>query len=282
MKIVEILNILAYCNIIISLGPAALTILTILVLKLPFNFLAPLLAFLISFFVYSFNRLTDIREDIINNPDRTLFFKKKMYIFVIAAFISLFLCLALALLHSLLTFIILLLPAILVILYSFEWMRFASKKRLKELLLIKNITVSLGWSLIPFFVMAFYNYFHWGIIFLSCFIFLRIFIGVLMFDIRDIEGDKKHNITTIPIKYGLKFSKRIIEFLNIISFLILLIGCIYLFWAPLIISAFVGLFFGFIYQHYIQKIDMRFLCNVIVDSEYIFLGLIPLLLWFKL
>jgi 4-hydroxybenzoate polyprenyltransferase len=270
-------NTLAYANIIISLGPVAFVYLITRLLQLPSEPLMFIIAFLIAFFVYSFNRLTDIKEDIINNPERAEFFKKRAYLFISIGIIALILALFLAILKSLLVFTIVLLPAIFVTIYSIKWIP-QKQKRLKEIFLIKNILVSLGWFLISLFVAAYVNIFSIGILIIGLFIFLRIFIGCIMFDVRDIEGDKIHRIYTIPIKFGIKKTRNIILILNFISFVILPLFSLSM--LTLAVSI-VALLFGLLYYFKInKKIDMKFLCNVVVDGEYVILGLVPFLLSF--
>ena len=274
---------LAHINLIISLGTIGFAYLTASLLSLPPDFIFYFICFLVASFVYSINRLTDIREDVINNPRRTEFVEKQSNLFFVYSLLSLIIALILSYLHSFLTFLIILLPIIFVIVYSIKWIPKSislHKRRLKEIFLMKSIIVSLGWALIPFYVIIYLNTFLFGIFFISFFIFLRIFIGTIMFDIRDVKGDKINGIQTIPVCCGIKESKNIILFLNFLSFIILFVGCL-LGLLPmglgLIIAAF-GFVMGVLYIHLMNKINIRFLCDVIVDSEYFLFGVISFII----
>jgi len=278
----NILEKLAYLNLIISLGASSIAYLVVSLLSLHSDYMMYLICFLVSIFVYSFNRFTDVKEDTINNPERLKFFKKFKYYFFVSALVSFMLVVVITLLHSFLTFFVSFLPIILVLLYSKPWLprRISFYSRLKEIFFIKNLVVSTGWSLIPFFVAVYTNSFHPGIFFISPFVFLRIFIGVIIFDIRDMKGDKIHNIFSIPLKLGLPKTKNLVNILNSLSFIILMVGTLY--GLHIMYTIAVGLFaffMGLLYNYVIDKdIDIRFFCNVIVDGEYIMLGVIPFIL----
>ncbi|RKX90945.1 MAG: hypothetical protein DRP84_12340 [Spirochaetes bacterium] len=277
----EILNKAAYSNIIIGLGPVSLSYMTAVFLRIETDMFFLLIPFLITFFVYSINRFTDIREDMINNPERTEFIKNKGNYFLFGAVISLIGAFLLSLFHSVLTFMVIAIPAILVTIYSFKMLPSINKKRLKDLFLLKNLTVSFGWSLIPVYVAAYANVFNIGLIVLFCFIFLRILIGVIMFDIRDVIGDKIEGIITIPIKYGIKNSKYIILFLHVLSVLILISGYFIANFSPLLVLAIIiiiSILTAFYYINIEKDTDKKFLCNVIVDGEYVILGVLALIL----
>lgn len=269
-KIRKILNLMAHSNLIISLGSTSLTYLTVSLLSLYSDFKIFIIPFFVSFFVYTFNRFTDIKEDNINIPERANFIKYWKNEFFVLSLISLLLALILSYINSFLTFIIILIPAFFVIIYSYKF------TRLKRKFLVKNIIVSLGWSFIPIFVGAYLRYFSIELLIIAAYIFSRIFIGVIMFDIRDITGDKINKIDTIPIKLGIKNSKKIINIFNIFSFLIFIVSIITLsFPIKSIIPAITGFVFGLFYINVIEKdIDKKFLCDVIVDGEYICLGLV--------
>jgi 4-hydroxybenzoate polyprenyltransferase len=278
----NLLEKLAYLNLIISLGAVSIAYLVVSLLSFHSDFIMYLVCFLVSMFVYSFNRFTDIKEDMINNPERVKFFKKFKYYFFISSLISFLLVTFTTLLHSFLTFLVSVLPIVLVILYSKPWLpnKISFYSRLKEIFFIKNLVVSTGWSLIPFFVAVYTNSFHIGIFFISIFVFLRIFIGVIIFDVRDMKGDKIHNIFSIPLKLGLAKTKSIVHVLNLLSVIILFLGILY--GLNMISTILVGLFaffMGLLYIYVIGKdIDIKFFCNVIVDGEYVMLGAIPFIL----
>ena len=90
-------------------------------------------------------------------------------------------------------------------LYSFPFLPFTNKKRIKDFGLAKIITLSLLWTLVTvWFPIDETNItgFSFQLIFFRRFIF--IFILCLLFDIRDTEVDRRENIATLSVKLGIK------------------------------------------------------------------------------
>ena len=92
---------------------------------------------------------------------------------------------------------------IIAVLYSFPFLPFANKKRIKDFGLLKIITLALLWTLVTVWFPADeinITGVSFQLIFLRRFIF--IFILCLLFDIRDTETDRKENISTLSVKLG--------------------------------------------------------------------------------
>lgn len=90
-------------------------------------------------------------------------------------------------------------------LYSFPFLPFTNKKRIKDFGLAKIVTLSLLWTLVTVWFPideANLTGFSFQLIFLRRFIF--IFILCLLFDIRDTEIDRRENIATLSVKLGIK------------------------------------------------------------------------------
>ncbi|HEY8687966.1 MAG TPA: UbiA family prenyltransferase [Chitinophagaceae bacterium] len=104
-------------------------------------------------------------------------------------------------------FIFLLALGAIAFLYSFPFLPFTNKKRIKDFGLMKIITLSLLWTLVTvWFPVDEINFtgLSFQLIFLRRFIF--IFILCLLFDIRDTEVDRRENIATLSVKVGIKKS----------------------------------------------------------------------------
>jgi len=281
MGLKETLNHMAYANIIISLGSVGTMLLTTSLLSLAAGPAMYFIMFAVTFFVYSANRLTDMKEDAINNPERTAIVRRRARLFLAMSLVLLALGLGLALRHSVATLLAALLPVVFVLVYSMRWLpqSLSSHGRLKEVFLVKNVVVSAGWAVLPFYVGIYTGSLAPAIVFLSAFVFLRIFIGVTVFDIRDIHGDSIHNIETLPVRAGIGRSKRVITGLNVLSLLILFTGVLLDSVPPraTVVGAF-ALMMGILYVRLLSSgCDLKFLCNVIVDGEYVLLGVVALL-----
>ncbi|MGZ4882254.1 MAG: UbiA family prenyltransferase [Halobacteriota archaeon] len=180
--------------------------------------------------VYTLNKVTDVKEDSINLPDRTRFVKNHRTSLLFVSLESLSIAIVFAFFSN---------PyAILLIVFAFYAGAFYSvgvnKTRTKDVLFMKNLTVAgavtIGAVLFPLFI-------HVGslliITFVAYFIFLKVFINTVLFDVRDMEGDQKAGARTIPIYLGREKTRNVLLLLN--STLIVWIG----------FSFFAGLFFPY-------------------------------------
>jgi len=126
-------------------------------------------------------------------------------------------------------FIILSVFGIIAFLYSFPFLPFTNKKRIKDFGLLKIVTLALLWTLVTVWFPVDELYFSglsFQLIFLRRFIF--IFILCLLFDIRDAEIDKKENIATLAVKLGIKNSYNLCYFLLILFVVLSVIQFMYL------------------------------------------------------
>jgi len=174
-----------------------------------------LIAALSSFFVfsggYAYNNIFDRKEDIINRGRINPFVKSgKSYPIVFLCFAAGFLLSLLLPPHSIPFFILMLGANI-----------FYSLLRIKRYTLLKNLYTGFGISLAFLFgaitgfelnveVMAYY--------FLMS---LLIFIGSVISDLRDYDGDEKAGINTIPVTFGFHKTKNMVYILlALLSFLV--------------------------------------------------------------
>jgi 4-hydroxybenzoate polyprenyltransferase len=101
----------------------------------------------------------------------------------------------------------------------------------------------------------------------SAFIGAKVFLNTVVFDLRDIEGDKRKNVRTIPLQIGKSNTISLLKLSNILLG-ICLAAAIYLGFLPKI-ALFIGLVT--VYTHWylsqIGKIKINFLCDVLVEGE---------------
>ena len=108
---------------------------------------------------------------------------------------------ALAATVSLIFFLALLVPLALSLLYSVGSKRLIGligTRNLKQKVLLKNVSISFGWSLIPILVGFYFGAFDVPLLLLGPFIFLRLMTNTIIFDIRDTEGDRENGVKTLP------------------------------------------------------------------------------------
>ncbi len=193
------------------------------ILELYFSFLlfntTPILDILLSFFfvtfsIYGLNKLTDRKEDTINVPERTKFIKGKEHIIASFLLFSLMISLFLGVLQDILCVPILLFPLFTGIIYS---VRVSSNlPRLKDMLGMKNLIVAFSWGVCSTFLPAIClpeKYFI-QIVFVFYFFFTKSVINSLLFDVRDIKGDRICGVRTIPVVFGRRKTKNLLLVLN--------------------------------------------------------------------
>jgi 4-hydroxybenzoate polyprenyltransferase len=237
-----------------------------------------LMAYLFSLGAYTINRFSDFEEDKISHPGRTSYLdgRRKYMAWISAA--CFLLGYALALTRNLIFFGALLLPLLLAVSYSFGSDRLKGiigMSRLKEGLLVKNIAISFGWSLIPILVGLYYLELPTAIIAIAPFIFLRIMVNTIFFDQRDIEADKAFGVMTLPVRMGMAGSSKVMNVLDFASGAyiigVAIAGVVPVFAATLAVFT----IYSFAYRHYAEtgkhKDSAR---DLVADGEYILWGIV--------
>ena len=237
-----------------------------------------LMAYLFSLGGYSINRFSDFEEDAVSHPDRTAYLKGRVGSLKAISAACFALGYLLALLRNLIFFGALLAPLALALAYSVGSGRMKGAlgfSRLKEATLVKNLTVSLGWSLVPVLVGLYYLQLPLAILALSPFIFLRIMVNTIFFDQRDAAADAAFGVRTLPVRMGMAASSRVMDVLDLASG-VYLIGVVAWGLVPLFAGALVIFVpYSFAYRLYSRagkhKDSAR---DFVADGEYILWGLV--------
>ncbi len=192
------------------------------------NFNMPLIHYFIIFsmffFIAAFNRYVDSKEDEINDPERVNFLKNKN--FAIVSLSIVFLLLSALILFYLRNYLLIeIFSAAFFISYFYNKKLFIVSKKLKELFVIKNVSIALLIVLLgvvyPYVLSNASDFAFLAII--SSFFFTRMFINTVTFDIKDIDGDKHAGVMTIPVALGEEKSRYYLNFCNVLSGLILVV-----------------------------------------------------------
>jgi 4-hydroxybenzoate polyprenyltransferase len=257
------IEILVTSNIFAAFYTVSVCLITLFLTGHPFLVTLPFAAFSATLLIYTMNRFTDRKEDIVNNPRRfhyldsygkaTLTIAAGLYLF------SLFLLFQ----SKLSTFLVALLPLFIAILYSIF--------RLKRVFLLKNISVSLGILCAVFIVLVHFDDVTVYSLLLALFFLLGFLINTIVYDIKDIEGDLKYNIKTLPVQYGLEKTKIVCYMLLFAS--VLLIPVLISFnpasYLLLFYSCYIGLYITFADNP--DKLPPWYY-GIFVDGEYLLLG----------
>jgi geranylgeranylglycerol-phosphate geranylgeranyltransferase len=159
---------------------------------------------------YVVNDIFDVEIDKINKPLRPLASnalskKEAWYLFVLLCMLSIIFSLPV----NLLSFAVILVSEVIVFLYSY---------RIKKIPLAGNITVSFMTGLAFIYGGVAVDNVKDAVI-PAVFAFIINFIREIVKDMEDIEGDRKNNIQTFPIRYGSKASVILITSLTIFLFI---------------------------------------------------------------
>ena len=269
----KVLELIINLNLIEAIDAAAVVISTFLLVSEQLKFFPLVSAFFSTLFLYSLNRISDLKEDRINIPDRFKFWSKygdkiiflTLIFFVIVTLSNFFI--------GFYQGFFLLLPFFIVFSYSFL--------RLKSVLFLKNIVVATGWSLIPLYASTYMVSPQLSIIFFSSFVvFLSVLINAIVFDIKDIIGDKIVGVKTIPSVYGISPSKKLAYLLNIMLlffilsaifvFKIVSVNFSFLLFLPLFISLYISILNprnAYILSECVANLDMIILLLLCVVSK---------------
>lgn len=220
MKLKGKLNLLIFeSSIYVSLQAALYIIISSLFFSIQTDWILFLIVFMNAFFVYTINKYTDIEEDKINKPFRYEFFMKYRKIVIPLAIISIILSVFLSLFYSPIIVFLTILPFILGIFYSIKLIPHSiskNKRRLKDIFLGKNFTVSFGWATRVLYILPLIGL---KIELISFFFYVLIleFIANIAFDVRDVEGDKITGIKTLPAAIGVHKSLLVMFLLSLIA-----------------------------------------------------------------
>lgn len=212
------------------------------------NYISLIIAYLIPLIVYSYNYQKELDNDAITDPDKVNYLRKKEKVFslILGLYIALLIILTIVSAnYGFFVFMIIILTG--GILYTIVF-----KVLTKTIPGFKSIYVTMIWAYAGTFYVVFLNSLEFTtfyvIIFL--FIFLKMLINVVFFDIKDINRDRMEQLKTLPILIGKLNTITLLNILNILA-LILLIYSIYINILPLYASS-LSLFF--IYTlYYVNK-----------------------------
>lgn len=243
-----------------------------------FAFNVVLITFLTIFSTYGLNKLTDINEDAINNPERANTIKKMRTVFKFSIALSFMLSLILGFLENIMTLPVILFPLFLGALYS---LKLNSKlPRLKDITGVKNITIALSWSAGTTFLPVIYLSEKRILLIILVFYFflLKSCINSIIFDVRDIEGDRKSNIITIPVLLGKDRTRILLLILNTTLIPWLIIAYYGDFFHRYILVLICVILYGYWYILYFSgdRIKKGKEMDLLVDGEFIMITIFAL------
>jgi 4-hydroxybenzoate polyprenyltransferase len=224
-----------------------------------------LAAFLVTFSVYSLNKVTDKIEDSINRPEKTT---KPVFYFLFPSIISMFMCLLIGLVEGLVPFIVLLNPLLIGLIYSVRVSK--SLPRLKDIVGVKSFAVATSWALTGCLLPASVNGANLEkIALVFVYVFIRILVGTILCDFLDRKGDLISGVETIPLRLGRKKTRKLLVIIN--GFVV--VWLVYCIARGLFMELMPALIFGCLYGYlaiwyFFKDKYQRLTANLMLDGEW--------------
>jgi len=260
----SILTLLSISSIWIGITGFFVTYITHILLGLTPNFKICFIVFLVVFSVYSLNKFTDIKEDEINMPERTRFIYRRKNFVLFSALGAYALAIVLTLLVKPSALPVVFVPLVTNAVYGSKIL--PRIPRFKDIPVMKNFFVALSWALVTvlFPAVGTIDIFSSVIFILFYFILVKYFINTVLFDIRDVRGDREMGIKTMPVILGVR--KTLIILLGINSTLLLIIPFV-----PdgvKLLIAFMVLY-GYVYTIHFRESRNPLQLDYFVDGEWV-------------
>ncbi|MDZ7689437.1 MAG: UbiA family prenyltransferase [Halobacteriales archaeon] len=256
---------LVHSNLFVSFSATGVALTTVLLADLRLDPVPLFIVFSVTLFVYSFNRFTDLAEDEKNVPRRARFTRRYGKPLLTAGVVLYIAVLVLAFTLELPGAPFLLLPVFVGAVYSLA--------RAKRVLLVKNLIVGGAWGAIPLGVGVYYGVLLTPeILFLSGFFIVSVTVAAALFDIKDIEGDRREGIRTVPNVYGPRLT-RVAAFVVVSALVPAVVG------ATFVISSDFAVLFGFLgyvlgYIPFATRDRGTLFYGFVIDGEYLFVALL--------
>lgn len=171
---------------------------------------------LVAFAIYASNKLVD-DEDEINAPKRAAFVARYRTPLAVATGVGIVLALALAATAGPIAFSLTVLPGVAAVAYSVDVPVF--ERRLKDVLVLNNLVVSVSWALPVVALPIVWANGHLtplaAVVFL--FYFAQTLVAFEVRNVRDVAGDRTEGVDTIPVVYGVDNTRLILYGIDLLA-----------------------------------------------------------------
>jgi 4-hydroxybenzoate polyprenyltransferase len=272
----SVADLLVFSSVYLSLASCAMMYIAGILQAVPVSPALYAIGFCITFSIYNLNRRSDEAEDQINHVNRYAFTKRYEESLLVLAVAAYGIALALAWVHGGVAVLVTAFPLIAGVLYSFPFLPESARyRRLKDIPVAKNLTISVAWTvphaLLPAVVAG--TGFTEMTSATSLFFFGLVFINTVLFDMRDVEGDAALGVRTVPVILGIPSTTRLLVATGLIFGAIILnisIPIIPL-WQSAVLA--LGTCYGIGYVISFQGADFgHSLCDLLADGQFILIG----------
>lgn len=236
------------------------------------NLHACIAVFLAVFSVYSLNKLTDRKEDAINFPERLGFLAGRTRLILVYSLMSYALSVLLIYGEKSMSIPVIFIPLLANSLYSCRLI--PGLPRLKDIPFMKNLVVAFSWALVCVLIPAAYSgCSDAGVILIIYFMTQKYLINTILYDIRDVAGDRENGIRTVPCLLGPKKTLLILLAINstLLPLLALTEGTSRLLIGGMIV-------YGYVYILHFSKKQSPLSLDLVVDGEWMLACILIMLL----
>lgn len=214
----ELLSFLSVSSLFIGGTGFFKTYIAYLLLAMKPNLFNCLAVFLVSFSVYTLDKIADMDKDVASMPTRARFLKGRRDLAIVYSSLAYLLSIIIIFVGRPLSSSLLLVPMAANIVYGTRLI--PGVPRLKDIPVMKNAIVALSWAIVTVLIPVTYQYqLSLGpspslVFVVIYFMFIKTFIDTVLYDIRDEAGDRINNVRTIPVLIGLKNTTKVLLILN--------------------------------------------------------------------
>ncbi|WP_340818043.1 UbiA family prenyltransferase [Methanolobus sp. WCC4] len=219
-------------------GSVAVVIMCATLFGIPFGWDILAISYLMFYAIYLYDYSSGAPSDELTNSTRASYLqcKNRSMCMVIGA--SVLLVISLFAFSNVLTTLTGMLILALGLLYGGYF-----KKLTKKIPAFKNIFVSIVWAFMVLFVFVYYSLpVTYGALMLAIFIFIRMMNIQILFDVRDVEGDRAEGLLTVPAMFGEKRCSLILRLVNLLS-IFYIAACVVIGMVPFMATAVIPVFY---------------------------------------
>lgn len=272
MKIGKLLDFLknefVYGGHLLSLGAVGIVITAALILDIGITWDFMLITYSLIYIAYSYNRLIEFRSDYLTNPLRTQHLERSIrflpFVIILASSIVVFLTAKFGNVRSIFLVVLLVIGSLL---YSV-----CLKGLTRNIVGFKSFYVSFFWAfLIALLASYYYRPLSAAVLIIFLFVFLRLVVNTVFFDIKDIDSDGRRGLKTLPVYLGKTRVIALIHVLNLASFAPLLVGVFFNVIPSVSMSLLLFIFYSYYYLDLVKNsnVNIQKLSYLMVDGEYI-------------
>ncbi|SHG69078.1 UbiA family prenyltransferase [Halobaculum gomorrense] len=182
---------------------------------------APVVVGLVTFAVYTNDRVADADTDAVSDPERAAFVRRHRDALYLLASIAYGLAVAISVLGGPVALAVTLLPGVFWVAYAADWIPNVSPhvRRLKEVLVVNSLVVALAWATtLTALPVAFTDAaITPGTAVVFAYFLLRSFVDTEIPNVGDIEADRAIGVATLPVAFGVPATRRALYAVDLLT-----------------------------------------------------------------